>query len=92
MGSIVNQLMARRGYAQVSANEQLQEILAQTVGKQLAASVRVGNLRRGVLELYAADSVTMQELTFMKRKILKGIAKAMPTSGVKDLRFRMSGH
>jgi len=45
-----------------------------------------------VAPLLAADSVTMQELTFMKRKILKGIAKAMPTSGVKDLRFRMSGH
>ncbi|WP_153559047.1 DUF721 domain-containing protein [Roseimaritima sediminicola] len=91
MGSIVNQLIARRGYAQVSANEQLQGVVGSAVGKDLAAAVRVGNLKRGVLELYASDSVTMQELTFLKRKILRRIEKEMPGSGVKNLRFRISG-
>ena len=91
IGSIVNQLIARRGYAQVSANEQLQQLIGEAVGKDLAASVRVGNLKRGVLELYASDSVTMQELTFLKRKILRSINKAMPDGGVKNLRFRISG-
>lgn len=90
MGSIINQLMARRGYAQVFANEQLREVIVQTIGSELAATVRIGNLKRGVLELYASDSVTLQELTFKKRKILRDIDKAMPTAGVKDLRFRIS--
>ncbi len=91
IGSIVNQLMARRGYAQVFANEHLQQLVGQAVGKDLAGSVRVGNLKRGVLELYASDSVTMQELTFLKRKILRSINQAMPDGGVKNLRFRISG-
>ncbi|MEX0824976.1 MAG: DUF721 domain-containing protein [Pirellulaceae bacterium] len=89
MGSLINQLIARRGYAQVQAADQIREAVDAAVGKELAKSVRAGNLRRGVLELYAGDSVTLQELTFMKRRILKKLVAAMPKSGIKDIRFRI---
>lgn len=89
MGSLVNQLIARRGYAQVQAADQLREAVDAAVGKELAKTVRAGNLRRGVLELYASDSVTLQELTFMKRRILKKLIAVMPQCGIKDIRFRI---
>ena len=89
MGSLVNQLIARRGYAQVQAADQLRQAVDAAVGRELAKTVRPGNLRRGVLELYASDSVTLQELTFMKRRILKKLTAAMPQSGIKDIRFRI---
>ncbi|QDS91275.1 hypothetical protein FF011L_00040 [Roseimaritima multifibrata] len=86
----MNQLMARRGYAQIGGNEHLRTIIEPLIGKALSSHIRIGNLKRGVLELYAADSVTMQELTFKKRKLLRGIQAALPEGGFKDIRFRVS--
>ncbi len=89
VGSIVNQLMARRGYAQVTASEELQAIVRSAVGRPLGDSVEVGKVRAGVVQLFAADSVSLQELNFQKRKILKKIQADMPAANVTDLRFRI---
>lgn len=89
IGSLVSQLMSRRGYAQVAVNEALQQVLAREVGEQLSDAFLVGNLRQGVLQVYACDSVTLQELNFRKRGILKRIQSEMPDSKITDLRFRV---
>lgn len=89
LGSIIGQLMARRGYAQVLAGQEFQRIIESAVGPKLASSIHVGNLRAGVLQLYAPDSVTLQELNFQKRKILARIQKEFPDGQVSDLRFRI---
>lgn len=89
IGSLVGQLLSRRGYAQVLAGEEFQRAIEVAIGPQAAATVRVGNLRRGVLDLYAADSVTLQELTFQKRSILRQIQQDLPHTKVTDLRFRI---
>ena len=90
IGSLVNQLMARKGYAQVFAAEGLQAAVESEVGQGIAGSVKVGNVKRGVLHIYASDSVTMQELTFRSRAILKRIQVDQPDGGVKELRFHVS--
>lgn len=90
IGSLVDQLMARRGYAQVFAAEGLQASLEAEVGKALATAVRVGNVKQGTLHIYAADSVTLQELTFSKRAIIRRIEADHPDSGIRDLRFHVS--
>lgn len=89
IGSLVSQLMSRRGYVQAFAVDQLQHAIAAAVGDQLASSFRVGNLRDGVLHVYAADSVTLQELNFRKRAILLHLQQAVPCNRVTDLRFRI---
>lgn len=89
IGSLVNQLISRRGYAQVLANEELHQTIASAIGDQLASAFQIGNLRRGVLQVYASDSVTLQELNFRKRAILKQIDRDVPGSQVTDLRFRI---
>ncbi len=89
IGSLVSQLMSRRGYAQATVTDELQLSLAETVGETLRTSVRVGYVNRGVLQIYAADSVTMQELVFQKRSILTGIQTSMPQSNITDLKFKV---
>lgn len=89
IGSLVSQLMSRRGYAQVTASNELHDAITSSVGAQLSSSVHVGNLRAGVLHVFASDSVTLQELNFQKRTILRKIQKDLPQSGVNDLRFRI---
>jgi hypothetical protein len=89
IGSLVNQLMSRRGYAQAAANDELRQLIAAVIGGPLESAFQVGNLRQGVLQVYAADSVTLQELNFHKRAILKHLEQQLPSNKVIDLRFRI---
>lgn len=87
MGNLVGQLMSRRGYASVAEVSQFEAAIERAVGKPLAETLRVGKLNRGVLRVFAPDSVTVQELVFQKRQILKAISEVVPDSKVSDLRF-----
>ena len=89
IGTIVNQLISRRGYAQVAVVHEMESTITATLDESIRGSIRVGNLKRGVLEVYAGDSVTLQELNFQKRSILRKIEKEHPQSNVTDLRFRI---
>jgi hypothetical protein len=89
IGSLVNQLMSRRGYAQVMASDAIHQAIASVLDPHLKAAFQVGNLRGGILQVYATDSVSMQELNFRKRAMLKHLQKTLPESKVTDLRFRI---
>lgn len=91
IGSLVSRLMSRRGYAQVRAVEALQEVFAAEVGELLAQSSRVGKITRGTLHIYVADSVSHQELVFRKRSLLARFQQELPTGGIRDIRFHISG-
>ncbi|MEM6471401.1 MAG: DUF721 domain-containing protein [Planctomycetota bacterium] len=87
VGSLVGKLLARRGYASVAEQDQFQQAIMQAVGESLGAELKVGKLNRGVLKVFAPDSVTVQELVFQKRQILKAIGEFVPDNRVKDVRF-----
>lgn len=87
IGSLVSQLISRRGYAQIAATSQFHETIVAVVGKDFGEEITVGKLNRGVLKVFAKDSVTIQELTFQKRAIIKRLAKEMPDAKVNDIRF-----
>ena len=89
VGSLVNQLMARRGYAQAFAGEAMLGSIIAEVGDQIGKSCSVGKLRAGVLQVYVGDSATLQELNFRKRGVLKRLQKDMPDDKIKDVRFRI---
>jgi len=89
MGTLVSQVMAQRGYGQRSTGDQLQNVVSGAVSPHLRSSLRVGNLRSGVLYIYASDSVTLQQLTFEKRTILRRLQAEMPGSCIADLRLRV---
>ena len=86
--------MSRRGYAQVAATEQLHAAIASTLhsdlsDNELGNQIIVGKISRGVLQVFANDSVVLQELTFQKRQILKKIQKDMPQANITDVRFKI---
>lgn len=88
IGTIISQLLSRRGYASVTVDEELTACIAAVVGPTLAGSFRVGKINAGVLHLFAGDSVTTQELTFQKRQILKRLQQDQPQAKITDIRFR----
>jgi predicted nucleic acid-binding Zn ribbon protein len=89
IGSLVNQLMARRGYAQAFAGDDMLRLIVAEVGPEIGNSCQVGKLRAGVLQVYAGDSATLQELNFRRRDVLKRLQKEMPDSKITDVRFRI---
>ena len=90
MGDVVNRLIARRGYARVQQTDQIVEAWKQAVGEDLAEMSRPGNLRRGVLEVFAESSVVLQELTFAKPGILHSLNQVYG-GAIKDLRLKTAG-
>ena len=89
IGTIVNQLIARRGYARAVGNDALRGAIADVIGAPLEKSFEVGNLKNGVLHVFVTDSVSIQEFNFQKRRILKRLQSDFPEDKVNDLRFRV---
>ena len=53
------------------------------------ADTRPGNVRRGVLEVLVRNSSVLQELGFLKAKIVKTLTKLVPEQQIRDVRFRV---
>lgn len=88
VAEVMAQLVQRRGYAQVRTLGEWNDAWHAAAGA-FTAVTEVGQLRRGVLEVTAANSLVMQELGFEKERILKELQTARPDAGLKQLRFRV---
>ena len=82
-------LLARRGYAAVEAAAERDGVWEAIVGATLGQYSRIGNVRRGVLDVIVSNSAVLQELTVQKRQLLEKIVVALPDQKICDLRFRI---
>ena len=84
-------LMARRGYAHLKSSDAREEAWKTAVGAEMAPYTRVGNIRRGVVEVTVTNSAVLQELTFRKTSCSRRSPPPCPTerSGICDF---ASGH
>ena len=89
VAEVISQVVQRRGYAQVRNLGEWNDAWRAAAGEAFAAVTEVGQLRRGVLEVTAANSLVMQELGFEKERILQELKTARPDAGLKQLRFRV---
>lgn len=89
IGDVVAQLLTKRGYGRLAANEQLAEAWAAAAGSQLSAASRPGKLSRGTLEVTVANSTMMQEFTFHRQQILAELGRTLPEAKIRNLRFRV---
>jgi len=86
---VLSQLLAKRGYAQVQTAAGCTAAWNQAVGDKLAGDTRPGNVRRGVLDVLVRHSSAVQELAFLKTKIVKKLTQLIPEQQIRDLRFRV---
>lgn len=89
MGDVVSQLMARRGYGRILAENQYADVWQEIVGDEIARASRVGPLKRSVLEILVQNSVLLQELTFRKSEILNKLRGRFADHRLADLKFRV---
>ncbi len=90
IGNVVRRLMTRSGYGQTQAAQQLQDNWAAAVGPELAQRSRAGSISRGILTIHVSDSPTMQEIYFLKRKLIAKLQAEMPSAKIKNIRTRIS--
>lgn len=86
---VLGQVMAHRGVAQQQISNELAERWSQIVGISFAGHTRLGNLKRGVLEVYVTNSMICQQLSFKKQTILNQLEEQLPNNKIRDLRFRI---
>ncbi len=89
IGTILSELMARRGYARVQSAGAYAAAWREAAGELAAEYTRVGSLRRGTLEVIVVNSTLVQELTFQKPTLLKLLARLLPDERLENLRFRV---
>lgn len=89
MGDVMSRLLTSRGYAHVQSAAACESAWREAVGPAIAPHTRPGNVRRGVLEVLVASSSVMQELAFVKAKVLKQLAQLAPDQKIRDVRFRV---
>ena len=88
IGDILTDLLAQRGYAQVTSQAALQEGWSKVV-ESLDKFTRVVEVKRGKLHVIVTNSVVMQELTFRKQDLVRAMAEALPDHNIKEIRFRV---
>lgn len=89
IGSVLAELIARRGLGRVQSAAQFDQAWQAAVGPTLAPYTRVGTLKRGKLEVIVANSTLIQELNFQKTALLRSLAQNLPDQKIQDLRFRL---
>ncbi|MGA2253390.1 MAG: DUF721 domain-containing protein [Thermoguttaceae bacterium] len=89
IADILTQLMARRGFARVQGAEAYQSAWNEASGPLGAQYSRVGQLKRGTLEVVVTNSALIQEFNFQKSAILSTLNRLLPDHNIKNLRFRL---
>jgi hypothetical protein len=89
IADILTQLMSRRGFARVRGAEAYQSAWNEASGSLGAQYSRVGQLKRGTLEIVVSNSTLIQEFTFQKSSFLATLNRLLPDHNIKNLRFRL---
>ena len=89
IADVLAQLITKKGYGRVAANEELEQAWRTAAGAALAHASRPGPVRRGRLEVTVTNSTTMQEFGFQKGRILAELQRLIPDAQISDLRFRV---
>jgi len=80
--NILSQLMAR-------TNDELDDVWNEVVGQKWQSKTRVGNISRGVLEVFVSSAAVNQHLGFQKKKLIAELSKRVPQNKIKDIKFSL---
>jgi predicted nucleic acid-binding Zn ribbon protein len=89
IGDVLSRLISQRGYARTQGVNTEAAIWAEIAGPQLATLTRPGELKRGVWEIFVANNLVVQELTFTKAQLLSQVQAKLPQHQIRDLRFKV---
>ena len=89
ISSIVDRLIVEKGYAAQQSTELLQEQWRIAVGDELFSQSRIGKINRGILQVFASNTIVLSELEYSKINALRHLKSALPDFKLKDIRFKL---
>ena len=90
LSDILGELFTVRGYGRLRARQELEDAWNKAVGEPYCRQTRLGEVRRGVLNVTVAHSTLLEELSaFRKSSLLKALRSDAPATIIHDIRFRV---
>ncbi len=90
LADILGELFALRGLGRLRAQKELEDAWNAAVGEPGCRQTRVGEVRRGILNVTVAHSTLLEELAaFQKPSLLAALRRNAPGTLVHDIRFRV---
>jgi predicted nucleic acid-binding Zn ribbon protein len=87
---ILGELFAVRGYNQLCTRQMLEDAWNTAVGEPCCWQTRLGDVRRGVLNVTVAHGALLEELVaFRKPALLKALRLSCPGTPISDIRFQV---
>ncbi len=87
---ILSRLFVVRGLTRRQGRLQLEKAWEKAVG-EYRDHTKVLALRRGILEVEVNGAIVLQELaSYHKRRLLKSLQESLPSTAIKEIRFRAS--
>jgi len=86
----MDRLLVEKGYAAQQSNQLLVEQWLIAVGENLFSQSRVGKVQRGVLMVFASNTIVLSELEYSKSKALRHLKSALPDFKIRDIRFKIA--
>lgn len=87
------ELIARRGYARVGGDAQLQAVWGEVAGPLIARQTRAVAIRRGVLQVSVAHAPLLSELVaFHKESLLECLRNKHADLKIRDLKFKLDSN
>jgi len=90
LSEILGDLFTVRGYGRLLARQELEDAWNRAVGEPCCRQTRLGEVRRGVLNVTVAHSTLLEELAaFRKLALLEAMRIGAPGTPIRDIRFRV---
>jgi hypothetical protein len=90
LSDILGELFTVRGYGRLRARQELEDAWNAAVGEPNCCQTRLGEVRRGVLNVTVAHSTLLEELVaFRKPALLAALRSGAPATTIHDIRFRV---
>src|SRR6478736_7815529 len=90
LSDVLGELFASRGYGRLRAQKELEEAWNAAVGEPGCRQTRIGEVRRGILNVTVAHSTLLEELAaFRKPALLAALRQNATGTVIHDIRFRV---
>ena len=88
LGHVLKQLVRKKGLAEVSAREKLDNVWKSAAGQRISSRSYVRQLRAGVLEIAVTNGAILEELTcYLKHELLPAVQQLHPQPEIHTLKF-----